>query len=256
MLKVENEIGRDIEVVLREMYTEKLLSTTQISNELGISVASAKQWCKRFGIELRSNSEAKKIQHEKTPLEIRKKHTAKANEAFRRKRDEGTLVFNRPWMVTDDNPAKHPESRRKNSEFHKKHNPMFNEKSASKMRRSMERYLRTKATPQELIFKKSIEKLGYYPKFQHAAARAILDFAFTDLKIGIEIDGESHLRFDSVREKDIRRDSELEGEGWIILRFFNCEIEDDLGLCLREVIELVEANRRIYAKQDKEVATC
>lgn len=246
MLTVERRFGRPIEDILREMYISKQMPTTEISKELDISTAAVKVWCTRFGISMRSISESKIIQYSKMPLSIRRKHTRKANVEFRRMRDNGTLVFNRPWMKTEDNPAKQPEARRINSEHKRNHNPMKIERHAMKMRKSMEGYLRSRATTHEIVFKNAIERLGYFPKFQHAEYRAVFDFAFVDYQIGIELDGFSHMTFPTVREKDKRRDAELERRGWIILRFFNSEIEDYLGECLREVIEVVEANRPLY----------
>ena len=245
MIEIENRISLPIEVFLRERYVTELKSAREISEEIGMSCPAIKKWLHYFGIPMRSNSESKTIQYNKSSLAVRKKQTEKANIAFREKRDSGELVFNRPWMLTEENPGKQPEARLKNSEFHKKHNPMFNEDSKLKYSISMESVLRKRATQHESLFKESLRRLGYEPKFQHATTSGILDFAFVELKIGVEIDGDAHMTFPSNRERDNLRDSQLEKEGWIILRFFNSEIEDYLGECVREVIETFEANKRL-----------
>lgn len=245
MIEIENKIYLPIEVFLRERYVVGLKSTSEISEELGVSSPTIKKWMRYFQIPMRSNSESKIVQYRKTSLADRKKQTEKANIAFRKKRDAGELSFNRPWMTTDDNPAKQTEARLKNSDYHKKHNPMFNEVSRLKYSTSMESNLRKRATNHELLFKSSLEKLGYKPKFQHATTKGILDFAFVESKIGIELDGIAHMTFPSTREKDKLRDSQLEEDGWIIIRFFNSEVENHLGECIREVIDLVEANKRL-----------
>lgn len=246
MRKVEKQVGEDIREFLQRKYHDEKLTTTEIGEILGYSNSAIRSWMNRLDIPLRSISEASQLRYSKTTEEQRKALTRNANEKLREMFKNGTLKVNR--FMGDSNPAKQPEARRKISEYKKKNNPMHHEEYAAKMRRSMEGYLRTRATPQELIIKKALEKLGYYPKFQHAACRAVLDFAFVDLKIGIEIDGIPHMTSPTVREKDKRRDGELERDGWIILRFFNSEIEDELGECLREIIEVVEANKRLQKK--------
>jgi very-short-patch-repair endonuclease len=45
-----------------------------------------------------------------------------------------------------------------------------------------------------------------------------IDFAWPDKKIAIEIDGEQHLRFESYKEKDLRKDELLKNNGWLVLR--------------------------------------
>lgn len=247
MRKVEERLGEDIYDFIYRKYHDEKLTTIEIGEILGYASCTIGNWMKRLGIPARTQTEAAEIKYDKMPEEKRKSLTKKANDKVRKIIKDGEF-----WLdgaeTGANNIAKRPEVRRKNSEYHKKHNAMFNEESAAKMRRSMEGYLRTRATTQELILKKALEKLGYYPKFQHAVCRAILDFAFVDLKIGIEIDGVTHMTMPSKREKDKRRDEELERDGWIILRFFNSEIEDELGECLREIIEVVEANKRLQKK--------
>lgn len=48
--------------------------------------------------------------------------------------------------------------------------------------------------------------------------RYSLDFAWPDLKICIEIDGEQHERFEEYKERDIKKDELLKQEGWKELR--------------------------------------
>ena len=46
-----------------------------------------------------------------------------------------------------------------------------------------------------------------------------LDFAWLHLKKCVEVDGETHYRFESEILKDIKRDIWLKSKGWEILRF-------------------------------------
>lgn len=248
MLKVEKQIGEDIKRYLCRKYYSENLTTREIGELLGYSTSGVTAWCKKLDIPLRTNAESSKIRYSKTTLEQRKAITASANERTREMIKAGEF-----WLegakFGEDNIAKRPEVRKKISDCRKVDNPMFKEEHRVKMRRSMEGYLRTRATSHELLLMKKLGNFGYYPKFQHAVCRAILDFAFIDLKIGIEVDGVTHMVFPNTREKDKSRDEELDREGWIILRFFNSEIENDLGGCLREIIEVVEANKRIVSEK-------
>jgi len=53
--------------------------------------------------------------------------------------------------------------------------------------------------------------------FQYPIYKYILDFAFPDRKIAIEIDEKHHL-FKSVKAKDAERDTWLKSKGWIVYR--------------------------------------
>lgn len=244
MLVIEDEIKEDIRDFLFRKYWEEDLTTSEIGDLIGIKSCTVSTWFRRFGISARERSEASYQRFARMTEEERKAITKKANERTREIIAEGEF-----WLkgVSGElNNAKKPEARRKISEYKKKNNPMHNEKYAMKMRRSMEEVLRGRATEHELLFKSGIERLGYVPKFQHAVCKCVLDFAFIDLRIGIEIDGNSHMFYEEARERDKRQEESLEREGWIILRFFNSEIENDLHGCLRDVIEVVEANKRLY----------
>lgn len=244
MLIIEDKIGEDIRDFLFRKYWEEDLTTHQIGELVGINSCTVSSWFKRLGITARDRSEASYLRFSTSTEEERKEITRKAHERIREVIDEGDFWFK--GVYGESNNAKKPEARRKISEYKKKHNPMHVEEYAKKMRESMEEVLRGRATEHELKFKEGIEKSGYRPKFQHTVCKCILDFAFLDLKIGIEIDGNSHMFYEEARERDKRQEESLEREGWIILRFFNSEIENKLDECLQDVIEIVEANKRLY----------
>lgn len=247
MLKVEERLGEDIRYFLCRKYYSENLTTKDIGEIVGYSTSTVTMWFKKLEIPLRSISDASKVRYLNTSDEERKAQTASANDKVRTLIRDGEF-----WLkgaeFGENNIGKRPESRRKNSEYHKKHNPMFNEDSRMKMRRSMEAVLRNRATPEELLFNEALKKTGYEFKFQHAVCRAVLDFAFVDLKIGIELDGKHHVTSAQRLHKDIYRDDELDHEGWILIRFLNSEIEDDLDGCVKEVLEVVDANRAIFRR--------
>ena len=83
----------------------------------------------------------------------------------------------------------------------------------------------------EVILWQAIRRnqLGVKFRRQYAAENRILDFYAPVIKLGIEIDGESHFVDERFRQKEIERDVELLKERGIkILRFLNHEIRENL----------------------------
>lgn len=62
-----------------------------------------------------------------------------------------------------------------------------------------------------------------------------VDFAFPDLKIAIECDGE---RWHQDKARDARRQAEIESQGWTMLRFAGKEINADVGVCAERVARI------------------
>ena len=61
-----------------------------------------------------------------------------------------------------------------------------------------------------------------------------LDMANPELKIAVEVDGRSH-NWEKVKESDARKDAFLASLGWIVLRFSNTAVMDDLAGCVQMV---------------------
>ena len=55
-------------------------------------------------------------------------------------------------------------------------------------------------------------------KSEYPIGNYSIDFAWVDIKKGIEIDGEQHERFDDYMKRDIRKDAYCKSLGWEILR--------------------------------------
>lgn len=238
MLRVEESLGLNLEEYLREEYHNNKKTIAEISKDIGVKNATLKSWFGKLGIPTRNLSEAAKVRYEGTSLEYRQNLTRGARKVVDKHIKEGTFWLR--GISGEHSPTKRPEVRKKNSEHKKKHNPMFIEKHAMKMRKSMEQVLRDRATIHELLFKEAIEARGYYPKFQHAEYKAVLDFAFIDKKIGIEIDGDVHYLNSTVREKDEIRDKGLKERGWEIIRIPNKTVEVDLDNVIDYVIKIVD----------------
>lgn len=69
---------------------------------------------------------------------------------------------------------------------------------------------------------------------QHGIGPFIVDFYCAELKLAIEIDGDSHFTDEAV-EKDKSRTAYLEKEGIEILRFTNTDVYKNIDMVLEEL---------------------
>ena len=99
------------------------------------------------------------------------------------------------------------------------------------------RYLRREETKVEKILWKELRnrKLGVKFRRQHPVGKFILDFYASEIKLGIELDGSSHK--ESLDDKF--RTEYLKSQGIKIIRFWNSEVERNLGKVLEKIKEMV-----------------
>jgi very-short-patch-repair endonuclease len=77
-------------------------------------------------------------------------------------------------------------------------------------------------------------KTGVKFKRQHSLGGYILDFYCADKKIIIELDGEIH-NTEEAKKYDAVRDKYFKELGYIILRFLNSEVENDIEKVLDKI---------------------
>lgn len=82
-------------------------------------------------------------------------------------------------------------------------------------------------------FKKGDDFSYDYPP--RAKYRYRVDFAFPEIKLGIECDGEYY--HSPGNGHDQRKDAFLRRNGWIMLRFTGTQIKEDLSGCLVKIKE-------------------
>ena len=70
----------------------------------------------------------------------------------------------------------------------------------------------------------------------------IVDFYCHELKLAIEIDGESH-SIESIAIKDALRQERLENEGVRFLRFDDLEVKQNMGVVVNDIINWIEENK-------------
>ena len=97
------------------------------------------------------------------------------------------------------------------------------------------RGLRGRMTPAEVVLWGGLRKgvLGVRFRRQHPVVPYTLDFACVGLRLGVEVDGETHAGGDA------GRDGVLAGLGWRVLRFSNAEVLGNLAGVLERVREVV-----------------
>jgi very-short-patch-repair endonuclease len=79
---------------------------------------------------------------------------------------------------------------------------------------------------------------------QYSVAQFIIDFYCPELKLAIEIDGESHFQEDAVKY-DQQRQIFIESAGIIFLRFTNNEVFENLNSILEIITEKIRELRTI-----------
>ena len=96
------------------------------------------------------------------------------------------------------------------------------------------RYLCKEATEAEKILWEELrkDKLGVTFRRQHPIDKFILDFYAPKIKLAIELDGSSHKEN---KEYDKNRSYYLNSKNIRVLRFWNSEVEKDLGKVLKEI---------------------
>jgi very-short-patch-repair endonuclease len=75
--------------------------------------------------------------------------------------------------------------------------------------------------------------------------RFVLDFYCVELKIAIEVDGDSHLSSDAI-EYDGSREEYIKRFGIIFLRFTNAEIRNDLSAALNKILETIQKREKSF----------
>jgi very-short-patch-repair endonuclease len=79
---------------------------------------------------------------------------------------------------------------------------------------------------------------------QHPVAGYRIDFALPARKIGIELDGFATHSSTADIENDRRRQRDLEGRGWYIIRFGGREVNRDADHCAQQAAWLIEHARK------------
>ena len=105
--------------------------------------------------------------------------------------------------------------------------------------------LRGSMTEPEIILWSKIRRRqveGCRFRRQYSVGQYVIDFYSPEVKLGIEIDGESHTRTQNI-EYDRLREAAIKEIGINFLRFTNAEVHENLGRVTRKICETVAAIR-------------
>ena len=103
------------------------------------------------------------------------------------------------------------------------------------------RQLRNHSTRSEILlwhFLKNKQLSGYDFHRQRPVENYILDFFCHELMLGIELDGESHLR-EEVKEKDRKKEDDLVRLGITILRFEDAEVLVETEFVMKRIEQFI-----------------
>ena len=115
--------------------------------------------------------------------------------------------------------------------------------SRNPARREQARGLRKEMTPAEGILWKHLRGRrfsGFKFRRQHPIGPFFADLACHECKIVIELDGESHLEQQC---RDERRSAYLGEYDWLVLRFWNTEVYDELESVLEVIYQACERRK-------------
>lgn len=116
------------------------------------------------------------------------------------------------------------------------------EKSAKLNLKINRSYLRQNMPAPEIILWQRLrsKQLGVKFRRQHPIGYYILDFYAPSIKLGIELDGESHFVDNTSVQKDKQRDLDLSEKGIRVLRFLNPEIMKNLDGVLEKILNEIK----------------
>jgi very-short-patch-repair endonuclease len=77
-----------------------------------------------------------------------------------------------------------------------------------------------------------------------AAGRFVLDRAYLEEMVGVELDGAAWHGSAAQRERDVRRDAALAAAGWLIVRFTHARLSRESLTCRRELAAILAVRRQ------------
>lgn len=97
----------------------------------------------------------------------------------------------------------------------------------------------------EKVFKNALESRkieGWIYNYRNGIYQ--YDFAFPNLKIDVEIDGNTHT-LDKIKKIDERRDKFSKSQGWIVIRFTASEVKLNVNICINKLLEILNYEKRL-----------
>lgn len=230
---------------LEKEFTENQRSAFDIAKELGCFPTQVRRWIKKYGIEGRNRSEARKLHIEqfghhmegKVRTEEEKKAISLGLQASweemsegeqKERREKASKVAHSNWAALDDE-----EKKVMLSKMHKGNKKAA--KGGSKNENAVAEMLKARG---HKVYQRTTE-------FTPACTYEI-DIALPSLSIAIEIDGPTHFdpvygeeNLDRVQAKDDKKDVMLRGCGWTVVRCRDYSTSPSQAIC-RRIVEQIE----------------
>ncbi len=108
-------------------------------------------------------------------------------------------------------------------------------------KKSLRQELRSNApAPEKILWNKiRSNQLGVKFRRQYGIGRYIADFYSPQIKLAIELDGDSHYQ-DGSQEYDAVRDQFMHSLGIVVLRFRNDEVMRELNAVIEKIVDVIE----------------
>lgn len=206
--QLAEELGTDkkgaMQIIEKEHNVDNM-TIKAIAEKHGLVRFTLMRWCKKYGVKTRTISEDNCRRYSTMTEEQKKDQTKKANEGIRK-------------LFKD---------------------PQWKEQQIEKVMRAQD----MKPSGPENLFYQKITEMGYYPERQYRKGMGgfALDFAFPDIKLAIEIDGEYWHSLEKTKIKDRRRNYFLEvKKGWEVIHIPAKGFVNNQAHFLWEVIQTIE----------------
>lgn len=188
-----------------KMHNEEMKTIKQIADELGIVRISLMRVCEKYGIKTRTISEDNQRRYSTMTKEEKREQVRSANIGIREKFKD----------------------------------PIWKENQIRKVHEAQNYCI----SAPERLFQKLINEMGYFPIAQYSEGMAgfMIDFAFPEIKLAIEIDGEYWHNLENTKKRDRRKDYFLKNKkGWELIRIPAKDFELHSDHYLWEVVQTIE----------------
>lgn len=243
---------------LQKEFTDNQRSAFDIAKELGCFPTQVRRWIKKYGIEGRDRSEARKLHIEKFG------HHMEGKTRSDEEKKAISMGLQANWEGMSEKEQK--ERRAKASKVAHSNWAALDEEQKKEMLAKMHKGNKKAAkggSKNENTVAQMLKDAGYkvYQRTTEFTPACIyeIDIALPSLAIAIEIDGPTHWdpvygeeNLDRVQAKDAKKDDMLRGCGWTVVRCRDYSTSPSKAIC-RRIVEKIEEGIKNGTFADKRV---
>lgn len=231
--QIEAIEGMPFPTAVQVHYFGRAIQGHVLFKKWGIQYRTFRALCGRYGIEMKTASEAIKEQWVGN-------HKRRADNAAKM-----AETMSRIDMTGDNNPAKRPEVAAKISAYKKLHNPMHDPETRARVSASLIEFYRKNPTKHinyrmakshlrsgiEVKMQKALRRAGIDAEHGHRIGRLWPDLIVRFANLVVECDGVQW----HTAEADAIRDARLNAKGWHVIHVTDVEINQDIDACVARV---------------------